>query len=98
MTPSNGPPEPTERTSLLQDDAKKPLISNGNSAGSESGEDPKIGSVENTDVEENGGNGLFEGNEEMKRRMLWIFPATSVGVSFFFSLLFLRCWICCVRS
>lgn len=83
MRPPNGSTEPTESTSFLKDDAKKSIIGNGNGivsgTGSKSGdEDPETGSVENADAEENP---LFEGNEEMRRRMMWIFPATSIGVS-----------------
>jgi hypothetical protein len=77
MSSSNSTSDPTERTSLLNKDVKK---LNGSSNDGPDGNDEATngtGTVEDATEETL----LFEGNEEMLRKMYILFPAASIGVS-----------------
>jgi hypothetical protein len=91
MVLSNGTSEPDERTALLNGnksndpslgDAIKP-IGNGNADGDAS----KSGVEDDGDVDEEAGdaaeeNPLFEGNQEMRKKLYILCPAVAIGASF----------------
>ena len=92
MPPSNGNPEPDERTSLLSKDIPKPIEPslsdtitpetsvNGNGSISKGDDrDEEEGEVEEAD------NPLFEGNDKVAQKMYLLFPAVSIGVRNLFS-------------
>jgi hypothetical protein len=85
MSPITGPSQPSETTSLLNGDSKKAteptLVRDGDpNAVSEDGADREAGSAQDAGEE----NPLFEGNKEMRKRLIWLLPALSIGVSYSF--------------
>lgn len=80
-----------ERTALLQNYGEirdENEILNGRVQAGEDLENAGVG-IGGGGGESGGENPLFEGNEEMKKRMVWLFPAVSVGVSLHLSFLLL---------
>jgi hypothetical protein len=93
MALSNATSEPNERTALLNENTPQPNdppLSNaikpaGN--GNTEGEVPKSGvdnggNVDEEAVEVTEDNPLFEGNEEMRKKLYILCPAVAIGVSF----------------
>lgn len=81
MSPSDDALGPSERTSLLDKDSKKPTALSTDGENRTNGnavlEDEETGSVQDGENE----SPLLEGNDEMRRKMWLLFPAVSLGVS-----------------